>query len=240
MSEIYYKTLNRVYKDNQYCDFLNHGYYPIHEKVNSQDLFFKTSASLYLNAIEKVSDSLSNKKLLEVSYGRGGGARVIKQIYPTLDITACDLSAENIEFCKQTSDNIKFTVANAENLPYINNAFNIVLNIEASHCYHNRKKFFSEVHRVLKDDGIFVYSDCFANFVFNQEMEFSDYFKIEQRFDVTKNVAESCEYMSKVLDGNPSQLTSSQIILNKKIFDSKINDYKTKEAIVLIYILKKA
>jgi len=240
MSEIYYKTLNRVYGDNRYCDFLNHGYYPIHEKVNNQDLFFKTSASLYLNAIEKVSDSLLNKTLLEVSCGRGGGSRIIKQIYPTIDIIACDLSAENIQFCRQTSNNIEFKVANAENLTYVDNSFDIVLNIEASHCYHDRRKFFSEVHRVLKDDGVFVYSDCFANMVFNQEMEFSDYFKIEQRFDVTENVAESCEYMSKVLDENPNQLSSSQIVLNKKIFDSKINDYKTKEAIVLIYLLKKA
>src|ERR1700690_3091246 len=47
----------------------------------------------------------------------------------------------------------------AENLPFEKNTFDVVINVEASHCYPNFPRFLSEVARVLRHGGHFLYAD---------------------------------------------------------------------------------
>ncbi len=62
---------------------------------------------------------------------------------------------------------LTFVQGDSENLPFENDVFDAVLNVESSHCYGNVKKFILEVARVLKDGGCLLWSD----FRTNQEME---------------------------------------------------------------------
>jgi SAM-dependent methyltransferase len=44
-------------------------------------------------------------------------------------------------------------------LPFADNSFDAVINVEASHCYPNFAQFLAEVARVLRPGGHFLYAD---------------------------------------------------------------------------------
>jgi ubiquinone/menaquinone biosynthesis C-methylase UbiE len=47
----------------------------------------------------------------------------------------------------------------AENLPFADQSFDAVINVEASHCYPRFPRFLAEVARVLRPGGHFLYCD---------------------------------------------------------------------------------
>jgi len=106
--------------------------------------------------------SLDGLNVLEVGCGRGGGSQFIAEKLAPALLTAVDLSPQGIDVCKKKykhTPNLKFRVADAQKLPFSNSFFDIVLNVESSHCYPNFMAFIKEVHRVLKPGGKFCYAD---------------------------------------------------------------------------------
>ena len=54
---------------------------------------------------------------------------------------------------------LSFVQGDAENLPFPDASFDIVVNIVSSHCYGDVPSFAREVARVLKPGGIFTFAD---------------------------------------------------------------------------------
>jgi ubiquinone/menaquinone biosynthesis C-methylase UbiE len=54
---------------------------------------------------------------------------------------------------------LDFIQGDAGNLPFADAAFDVVINVEASHCYPDFPRFLTEVARVLKPGGHFLYAD---------------------------------------------------------------------------------
>ncbi len=75
--------------------------------------------------------------------------------------TGLDLNPAGIEICrrKHALPGLDFVAGNAENLPFDDQSFDAVINIEASHCYPSPPRFFSEVARVLRPGGHLLYAD---------------------------------------------------------------------------------
>lgn len=103
------------------------------------------------------------KSLVEIGSGRGGGLSYIAKVFSPVLALGIDISQTQVDLCnsfhKQT--NIKFIQGDAENLPVKDCSIDVVVNIESSHCYPNMIKFFSEVKRILKPGGRFLYADFF-------------------------------------------------------------------------------
>jgi ubiquinone/menaquinone biosynthesis C-methylase UbiE len=72
-----------------------------------------------------------------------------------------DLSKKAIDFSRLTHrmDGLEFKVGDAESLPFPDNTFDAVINVESSHCYPAFETFLSEVRRVLRPGGHFLYAD---------------------------------------------------------------------------------
>ena len=72
-----------------------------------------------------------------------------------------DLSQNAVEFCRTVHSvlNLEFRQGDAEHLPFEDASFDAVLNVESSHCYPSLPDFFTEVRRVLKNNGCFLYAD---------------------------------------------------------------------------------
>ena len=56
-------------------------------------------------------------------------------------------------------EGIQFEEGNAYSLPFDDNSFDVVINVESSHCYTQFGNFLSEVQRVLRPGGHFMYTD---------------------------------------------------------------------------------
>ena len=144
----YWEGLNLHLGDDNYYNYLNHGYHPPYQNLFGYHKVFKHQASLYLHLFDDIDTK--NKSLLEVGCGRGGGITLLSKMFDFKNIEACDLSEANINHCQKHADGIKFQVADAEDLDYENNQFDIVINVESSHCYGSMQSFLREIFRILK------------------------------------------------------------------------------------------
>jgi len=109
----------------------------------------------------KLLGNLKGKDFLEV--GCGGGQCSIAAAKRGAVATGIDISDEQIKFAKELAKknkvNVKFYRGNIENLNKIkSNSQDIVFSAHALQYVKNLKKCFKEVYRVLKKNGIFVFS----------------------------------------------------------------------------------
>lgn len=131
--------------------------------------------------------------LLEVSCGQGGGLAHLVQIWPA-PITAIglDKSENAVASCRKSHaqvSNLSFAQGDALAIPFSDGSFDVVVNVEASGDYGNYEKFFSEVHRVLRKGGVFLYTDtCKAHLAEGTKKALADAgFKTNFR-DIAANV----------------------------------------------------
>jgi len=151
---------------------------------------------LYDHVVNKVD--LKDKKVLEIGSGRGGGASYITRYYNPASYTALDISKQVIEFCSKhhNVNNLTFVKGFAENPPFENSTFDAVVNVESARCYKDLDVFFSEVKRVLKPGGHFL----FADMIRHDEVETikSQLKKFEFEFisedNISKNVVKALDY----------------------------------------------
>jgi ubiquinone/menaquinone biosynthesis C-methylase UbiE len=222
----FYTNLHKFFgKDN--IKFLNHGYYPSYSYIKPEHIEFKNQLSLYLFLFDEIQTS--GHSILEIGCGRGGGIDALAEYFNFKDISACDLNKEAIKFCKKTHKNkIKFKKCSAEKLKYPNNSFDIIINVESSHCYQNPELFFNEVRRVLKPNGIFLYTDTGATILNFQNQ--NDKFKIIRGKNITKNIADSCKDDIENFKKIKIEEKSRQFLINLtkdkyKVYNSGENQY---------------
>ena len=104
---------------------------------------------------------LAGKKVLECSCGHGGGASYLVRTQHPASYTGLDLNPAGIEFAKNRHHlpNLDFIEGNAQALPFADESFDALVNVEASHLYPDFPKFLTEVARVLRPGGHFLYTD---------------------------------------------------------------------------------
>ena len=104
---------------------------------------------------------LTGKRVLEVGCGHGGGASYLTRTLGPASYTGLDLNPAAIAFCRKRHNlpGLDFVRGDAENLPFPDQRFDAVINIESSHCYPRLSCFLAEVARVLRPEGHFLYAD---------------------------------------------------------------------------------
>lgn len=104
---------------------------------------------------------LGGKRVLEVSCGHGGGASYLSRAFRPKECVGLDLNPSGVAFCQQRHQvpGLSFVRGDACRLPFPEAAFDIVVNVEASHCYPDFTAFLREVSRVLVPGGSFLYAD---------------------------------------------------------------------------------
>ncbi|GMW02807.1 MAG: fatty-acid O-methyltransferase [Candidatus Hydrogenedentota bacterium] len=142
--------------------FLNYGYLDGETgalTLNPEEEPFRTSIHLYHRTA--ALGSPQDKDVLEVGCGRGGGSAHIMRAFQPRSMTAIDLCASGIDFCRRhfASSGVRYLTGDAESIPLPDAAFDLVINVESSHCYPKLDRFLAEVHRVLRPGGLFCYTD---------------------------------------------------------------------------------
>ncbi|MCV7260374.1 class I SAM-dependent methyltransferase [Mycobacterium shimoidei] len=142
--------------------FLNWGYEedpPMGLPLDPSDEPNRYSIQLY--HLTATQADISGKKVLEVSCGHGGGASYLTRTLKPASYTGLDFNAAGIEFCRKRHNlpGLDFVHGDAENLPFGDESFDAVINVEASHIYPHFERFLGQVRRVLRPGGHFLYAD---------------------------------------------------------------------------------
>jgi ubiquinone/menaquinone biosynthesis C-methylase UbiE len=114
---------------------------------------------------------LSGKQVLEVSCGHGGGGAYLSRTLHPASYTGLDFNPDGIAFAKERHNlpELDFVHGDAESLPFPDESFDAVINVEASHAYPHFDRFLPEMARVLRPGGHFLYAD------FRGYLEFSEW-----------------------------------------------------------------
>jgi ubiquinone/menaquinone biosynthesis C-methylase UbiE len=140
--------------------------------------------------------------LLEVACGRGGGLVYLLKLLPgSSAAVGLDFSQTALQFCTQTYGQFKsltFVCGSALELPFADESFDVLLNVEASHNFGGYRGFFKEVHRVLRPGGAFLYCDYDRpELVRDIEKAMRDTALNGELRDITGHVAEACRLDSE-------------------------------------------
>lgn len=144
--------------------FMNYGYVNLNpgaEKVVLRDVDEVDRYCIQLYHYVASAIELKGLDVLEVGCGRGGGASYIMRYLQPKSMTGVDISEKAIAFCNRhhSFEGISFFQGDAEYLPFDENTFDVIVNVESSLCYGSMERFLREVFRVLRPNGYFLFTD---------------------------------------------------------------------------------
>jgi SAM-dependent methyltransferase len=158
----YYHALARLLPSQRFV-FMNHGYDDgTQVALEPQDEIWRYPIQMLLHVL--AGEELGGRRVLDVGCGRGGSAAFLARNGASSIVVGLDRCKEAVARCVAThcAPQLHFLCGDAMALPFHDEAFDVVINIESSHCYSSRAGFFVEVARVLRPGGAFCYADNFV------------------------------------------------------------------------------
>lgn len=137
------------------------------QDISAADEFHIRGAEASLE-VAKEAGFNKNEKVLDVGCGIGGPARMIAGEFGC-KVTGVDLTEEFVRTAKLLSGLVglseltDFIQADATNLPFEEGSFDVAWTEHAQMNIENKKKLYSEIFRVLKRGGRFIYYDIFSS-----------------------------------------------------------------------------
>jgi ubiquinone/menaquinone biosynthesis C-methylase UbiE len=227
--------------------FMNYGYSgdnpPVLQKEDETERY-----PLQLYDLLASSVTLEDKNMLEVGCGRGGGSSYISRYFKPKHYNAVDLSGKAIKYCKKAYNhtNLTHSKADAQDLPFENASFDVVINVESSHCYPDITAFFHEVYRVLRPGGVFLYTDLRnkGNVEFLKEKLFGMPFELIKYENITPNVLNALKIDSDRREDLVNRIAPKFLLSTAYVF-AGVKDSKTYQLFengwyeYFFYVLKK-
>jgi ubiquinone/menaquinone biosynthesis C-methylase UbiE len=158
---VYEILAKRIKIDNWH--FMNYGYAPfVYETpltLAAEDEINRYPLQLYYYLASKVE--VSQKEILDIGSGRGGGANCINKYLKPKKAIGLDIAHNAVKVAGEThaAKGLQFIQGNAENLPFSDESFDVIINVESCHAYGSVPLFLKEVKRVLRYGGYFLCTD---------------------------------------------------------------------------------
>ncbi len=161
MNKYWYPLITRRW-DTEDVTLLNWGYEedpPMALPLSPEEEPNRYGIQLYHRTATQTD--LSGKQVLEVSSGHGGGAAYLVRTFHPASYVGLDYNPDGVAFAQKRYDlpGLEFVHGNAESLPFPDESFDVVINVEASHTYPHFDRFLPEMTRVLRPGGHFLYAD---------------------------------------------------------------------------------
>ena len=128
-------------------------------RLKARKNFHEKYAKPLVNLNEEIYHSikfLGNEKILDIGCGFGDLLKFFRNSGHNSELVGIDISDGMIEEARLDNSNIKFSVADAENMDFNDNSFDIVICKHALYHFNDIDKVINEVFRILKDNGKFI------------------------------------------------------------------------------------
>ncbi len=125
--------------------------------------------------------NVKGKKILDLGCGSGIYAKILKK--RGAKVFGIDISEKMIEIAKREVKDVDFRVGSVYKLPYKSEYFDLVLSSLTVDHFKDLNKAFKEIHRVLKKNGVFIFSisnplsDVVKGFFYKKKYRPRSYFK---------------------------------------------------------------
>ncbi len=201
-----------------------------------------------------------NSQVLDLGCGLGGTCRMIAEKYDCkvygIDYSEQHIStAESLSILTGFDGKTEFKQADATELPYPSDQFDLLITQHVQMCIADKEKFYSEIKRVLKKGGQFIYCDVFkrSDELLNSPLPWVDdeannhlissdqlkdllysldFEKISSQDQTQKGINFLSSFLAKA-EVKPAILTGQKILMGDNAFDKITNLYQAlKDGIV--------
>jgi ubiquinone/menaquinone biosynthesis C-methylase UbiE len=162
VARAWYELLSAKARSSDW-NFMNYGYVPAGGDgpvLDARDEADRLSIQLYLRVIGDAE--MRGARVLEVGCGRGGGVSYAARRFAGCHVVGVDVAGSAVDLCRRQHaavTNAEFMKASADHLPFPDGSFDVVINVESSHCYGEVDAFLREASRVLRTGGHFLFAD---------------------------------------------------------------------------------
>jgi MPBQ/MSBQ methyltransferase len=113
------------------------------------------------NLVDKLLSFIPCKKgnILDVACGQGGTTKRLMDTYSPSNITAINISREQLDAAGAHAPGCNFLLMDAAKLEFDDESFDNIICVEAVFHFYTRETFLKEAYRVLKPGGFLVLSD---------------------------------------------------------------------------------
>lgn len=203
---------------------------------NQGSLGYVEHFSRYFFAEQFVKDKI----ILDIACGVGYGSLYLREKGAKI-VYGVDISQDAIDYAKSKyyKNGIEFKVGNAENIPLENSMFDIIVSFETIEHLKDEKRFLQEVKRVLKKNGLAIFSTPNAlvypkgNMYHTREFTTEDLNKLLLQY--FKNIKPFFQdtILSNYILGEDTCSRENHEIPAKSL---KISKYNTRDALYLVYL----
>ena len=108
----------------------------------------------------------NNFNILDIGCGTGNCLNKVAKLNNQLQLFGLDNSLEMIKIARNKFKKITFSSGNAEDLPFEDNLFNLIITTDAFYYFKKKERVISECSRVLKGNGyLFIFTPSIDQFL---------------------------------------------------------------------------
>ena len=98
------------------------------------------------------------ENILDIGCGTGNLSKMISDLFPNATLNCLDISFNMLSESYKKNPNFNFILSDAENMPFKNNKFDLIVSSFTLHWCDEIEKIFFDIHRFLKYDGLFLFT----------------------------------------------------------------------------------
>lgn len=171
-----------------------------HERVFDEDFaqgYAERHQKIAVKFGREYAEKLSSRgfrggRILDVGCGFGATALVLAERFPESEILGIDLSEPLLRLAEQAAqemdpgERVRFEKANAQDIPYDDDSFDAVLNVQMVHIVEDPVRMLNEIERVLVPDGYLFIADIKRSWVGLVDKVFRSALTLEEARDVVR------------------------------------------------------
>lgn len=125
-----------------------------YEKGVKENILQRIWHTKKLYAFKQIANGVKCKRVLDIGCAGGTFTNNVSQVFPQAKITGIDVYSRAIKYGKKEYPHINFILADAQNIPFKDKSFDLVICYETIEHLINPLGALKEIRRVLKNDGV--------------------------------------------------------------------------------------